>query len=315
MYIYRARAPIEPYLNFQEINDNGQMKLIYKKEEIEPVNSFYVKRVKEPVLDINWHFHEEYEIIYIIKGNGVRLVGDNISNFQSGELVLVGPNMPHLWRTTKNISSVDRIIIKFGYSPNGIDLFDLPEFSSIEALLKNSITGISFKPVVVRKVHHHFLEIAEVTGAQKWIHLLQILSILSNNSDYERLSSPFVNASAQNMGEVRLSKIITYISENFNQEIPLDKIADIASMTVQSFCRYFKKRTNKTFIQFLNEYRIGKACVLLIENKIPIGQIWSELGFNSSTNFNRVFKRLYGCTPMDFRKKYFKGEENVILAH
>ena len=81
-----------------------RMKLLYKKAEIEPVNSFYVKRVKEPVLDINWHFHEEYEIIYIIKGNGVRLVGDNISNFQSGELVLVGPNMPHLWRTPTDIS-------------------------------------------------------------------------------------------------------------------------------------------------------------------------------------------------------------------
>jgi AraC-like DNA-binding protein len=213
------------------------------------------------------------------------------------------------------VSSVDRIIIKFGESPNGIDLFDLPEFSSIQALLKNSNTGISFKPDTIQKVHSHFLEIAEVAGPQKWIHLLQILTVLSNNMEYERLSSPYVSVSTQNMGEIRLSKVISYISENFDQEIHLDKIADIASMTVQSFCRYFKKRTNKTFIQFLNEYRIGKACVLLIENKIPIGQIWSELGFNSSTNFNRVFKRLYGCTPMDFRKKYFKGEENVILAH
>jgi AraC-like DNA-binding protein len=291
------------------------MKLLYKKAEIEPVNSFYVKRVKEPVLDINWHFHEEYEIIYIIKGNGVRLVGDNISNFQSGELVLVGPNMPHLWRTTKDVSSVDRIIIKFGASPNGIDLFDLPEFASIQALLKNSNTGISFPFDVIRQVHDHFLDIADASGPQKWIHLLQILTILSNNDDYERLSSPYVGISTQNTGEIRLSKVISYISENFDQEISLDEIADIASMTVQSFCRYFKKRTNKTFIQFLNEYRIGKACVLLIENKMPIGQIWSALGFNSSTNFNRFFKRLYGCTPLDFRKKYFKGEENVILAH
>ena len=84
-----------------------------------------------------------------------------------------------------------------------------------------------------------------------------------------------MSVSTQNMGEIRLSKVISYISENFDQEISLDEIADIASMTVQSFCRYFKKRTNKTFIQFLNEYRIGKACVLLIENKIPIGQIWN----------------------------------------
>jgi len=291
------------------------MKLLYKKEEIEPVSSFYIKRVKEPVLDINWHFHEEYEIIYIIKGKGVRLVGDNLSSFQSGELVLVGPNIPHLWRTMEDVSSVDRIIIKFDDAPNGIELFTLPEFASIKALLRKSITGISFSQAIIQRVKHHFLEIAEVENSRKWIHLLHILSILAEDKEYEKLSIPFVSVSPLAPETDRLLKVITYISENFDQEISLDKIADIASMTAQSFCRYFKKRTNKTFVQFLNEYRIGKACVLLIDNKIPISQIWQELGFNSSTNFNRLFKRLYGCTPMDFRKKYLNSDENVILAN
>ena len=109
------------------------MKLVYKKDETGPIRSFYVKRVKEPVLDINWHFHEEYELIYIIKGHGIRLVGDNLTNFQSGELVMVGPNIPHLWRTSKDLDDVDRIIIKFDELPNGSDIFSLPEFSEIRA--------------------------------------------------------------------------------------------------------------------------------------------------------------------------------------
>jgi AraC-like DNA-binding protein len=114
--------------------------------------------------------------------------------------------------------------------------------------------------------------------------------------------------------ENRLSKIISYISEHYYQSITLEEIADIASMTIPAFCRYFKKRTNKTFIQFLNEYRIGKACVLLAQNNLTITQIWCELGFNSSTNFNRSFRKLYHCTPMEYRKRYALQEHETALV-
>jgi len=290
------------------------MKLIYKKEGNEPISSFFVKRVKEPVLDINWHFHEEYEIIYILQGNGVRLVGDNLSNFQSGELVLVGPNIAHLWRTIENVSSVDRIIIKFDEFPGGINLFSLPEFASIKALLKKAETGIAFGAETIEEVQQQIIELSKADGAQKLICLLNILSILSRSSDIKLLSNPFLKISPHNLEENRLSKVITYISENYDKDLALEDVADIASMTIQSFCRFFKKRTNKTFIQFLNEYRIGKVCVLLVENKMSVSEICYDLGFNSTTNFNRVFKKLYSCTPMEYRKKYVKSDENVVLV-
>lgn len=290
------------------------MKLIYKKEGNEPISSFFVKRIKEPVLDINWHFHEEYEIIWILQGNGIRLVGDNLSNFQSGELVLVGPNIPHLWRTTKDVSSVDRIIIKFDECPGGINLFSLPEFASIKALLKKAETGISFGSETIKEVPHQIMELSKADGSQKLICLLSILSILSRSSDIELLSSPFLKISPHNLEENRLSKVITYISENYDKDLVLKDMADIASMTIQSFCRFFKKRTNKTFIQFLNEYRIGKACVLLVENKLSVTEIWYELGFNSSTNFNKIFKKIYHCTPMEYRKKYARDATQSALV-
>lgn len=286
------------------------MELMYKKETREPISSLYVKHVREPVLDINWHFHEEYELIYIVQGNGVRLVGDNISNFQSGELVLVGPYIPHLWRTTENISEADRIIIKFDEQPNGIDLFSLPEFENIRKLLLKASTGVSFNKEACQQVHDYMLAIAEEDGELKWINLLHVLKILSDSKDMESLSSPYMKNSPHNLEEKRLSKVINYISEYYDQDISLEKMADLASMTIQSFCRYFKKRTNKTFIQFLNEYRIGKACVLLIENELAISEIWCELGFNTSTNFNRIFKNMYGRTPMEYRKKYNNEAKN-----
>ena len=287
------------------------MKLVYKKDETGPIRSFFVKRVKEPVLDINWHFHEEYELIYIIKGHGIRLVGDNLTNFQSGELVMVGPNIPHLWRTSEGIDDVDRIIIKFDELPNGSDIFSLPEFAEIRTLLKKAGKGISFGSDVCKQIHSYLIEMTENEGASKWICLLNVLQILAKSDDFETLTSSHMKIVPNNLQENRFSKIIEYISENYYQDISLEKIADIASMTVPAFCRYFKRQTNKTFVQFLNEYRIGKGCVLLVDNKLTISQIWVELGFNSSTNFNRAFRNLYHCTPKEYRKKYARSEDTT----
>jgi AraC-like DNA-binding protein len=280
------------------------MELLYKKGDEKPFSSFYINRVKEPVLDINWHFHKEFELIYIIKGLGIRLVGDNLSSFYSGELVLVGPNLPHLWRTTGNISSVDRIIIKFVEAPGNINLFSLPEFSSATTLLKKAERGISFGPKTEMEVRDKIIELSFVEGLQKWICLLSILDTLSKSADTEILSNPLMKLSLQDMEENRLAKVISYVSENYSIDIALADVAEIASMTTQSFCRFFRKRTNKTFVQFLNEYRIGKACVLLIENKLSVNKICDDLGFNSITNFNRFFKRQCNCTPVEYRKKY-----------
>ncbi len=286
------------------------MELVYKKEKPEPVSSIYVNRVREPVLDINWHFHEEFELIYIIQGSGIRLVGDNLSNFQTGELVLVGPNIPHLWRTAREIETVDRVIIKFDEAPAGVPFFSIPEFSGIKSLMKRAERGIYFGEDTRKKVHHLVIAVAEDDGTERWVCLLKILNILSASDDVEPLSNPYLKVSPQRIEDLRLSKVITFLTENYDQDITLEKVADIASMTVQSFCRYFKKRTNKTFVQFLNEYRIGKACVLLIENELTISEIWCELGFNTSTNFNRIFKNMYGCTPMEYRKKYNHEAKN-----
>jgi AraC-like DNA-binding protein len=281
-----------------------KMELLYKKIDEKPFSSFYISRVKEPVLDINWHFHKEFELIYIIRGLGIRLVGDNLSSFNSGELVMVGPNLPHLWRTTGNISSVDRIIIKFDELPDKISLFSLPEFSSLRNLFKEAEMGISFGSETENRVRDYILELSSAQGIQKWINLLSILDILSKSTDNETLSNPFMKLSLQDLEENRLAKVITYFSENYNLAITLEDVAKIASMTPQSFCRFFKKRTNKTFIQFLNEYRIGKACVLLIENKLSVQVICDDSGFNSITNFNRFFKRQCNFSPVEFRKKY-----------
>ncbi|MEQ9287752.1 MAG: AraC family transcriptional regulator [Cyclobacteriaceae bacterium] len=290
------------------------MELIYKKEENAAVDSFFVKRVKEPVLDINWHFHEEYEIIYILKGQGVRLVGDNISNFRPGELVLVGPNVPHLWRTTKKVHSVDRIIIKFDGQPGGINIFSLPEFSKVKELLQHAETGISFGQETREKVENLIVELSGASGVNKLVNLMSILNIMSTSTDTEALSSPYVKVAPHHVEADRLSKVISYISENYNKDLVLDDVANIASMTMQSFCRFFKKRTNKTFVQFLNEYRIGKACVLLIENKMTISEICYDLGYNSTTNFNRVFRRQYACTPMEYRRKYAQADPGLVLG-
>ena len=180
--------------------------------------------------------------------------------------------------------------------------------------MKKAKNGIYFGTVTRELVHDYFLDISRAEGAEKWLFLLRILNILSKSNDGEKLSNPYTKIAQQLPEGNRLSKVIFFISENYDQDITLENMADIASMTVPSFCRYFKKRTNKTFVQFLNEYRIGKACVLLVENKLSVTEIWYELGFNSSSNFNKIFKKIYQCTPMEYRKKYTRDATQSDLV-
>lgn len=283
------------------------MKLKYKKEEKAFNQSFFALHQIKPHLDANWHFHEEYELIYIIKGSGIRIVGDNISDFSPLELVLVGSCVPHLWKNDECYDKdVNAIIIKFNRLFNGQDIFSIPEFSKISKLLKDSKQGITFNKKTIQKVSSKIESIPVSESANRLIHILEILHYLSESENYTNLSSPQFTMPATLYGENRLNHIINYISENYNRQIDLDELADEAAMTRSSLCRFFKSRTNKTIFQFLNEFRVGKASQLLIDDNLSISDVCFKTGFNSIASFIRVFKTYKNVTPSNFKKNYFK---------
>jgi AraC-like DNA-binding protein len=283
------------------------LKLRYKSADKDSNQSFYLKRQHDPVLDSNWHYHEEFELIYIIRGEGIRIVGDNLSSFRPGQLVLVGPWLPHLWKDSDDHigdESVDVIVIKFSRLFAGQDIFSIPEFEGIYHLLHQSQRGLIYGKETIHQVHDLLLEMTIADGADKLIILLQVLKLLSECKDFKALASPEFSLPTSVSGENRLSRIINYISDNFTKQLSLQELAIEAAMTPSSLSRFFKNSTNKTIFQFINEFRIGKACQMLIAGNHTITQICFNSGFNSLSSFNRVFKDYKKVTPKAYKERY-----------
>jgi AraC-like DNA-binding protein len=264
-------------------------------------------RNKEPYYGGNWHVHEEYELLYTIKGGGIRIVGDSISHFKSPSLVLTGPWMPHLFKneeTNTSSTEVDFIVIKFTDLLLGQDLFSLPELAPISELLKISKRGIKFPRKTCQLIHDPITSLVESEGPDRLINFLTVLKKLADEPKYKLLASPEFSLPTTVSGENRLNRVIDYISENFASDISLNDIADVAALTPTAFCRFFRRRTNKTAFEFINEYRISKACEMLINGEKTISKICFESGFNSFSSFNRTFRKIMNSSPGEFKEKY-----------
>lgn len=283
------------------------MELKYKSAEKDYGQSFYFRRELIPYLEGNWHYHEDYEILYIIRGEGVRIVGDNLSNFGSPQLALIGPWLPHLWKNVESQNeeiSTDIIVIKFNRLISGQDIFSIPEFEGIADLLKKSQQGLLWGPDTISRADKLLKKIPECNAPDRIITFFNVLNLLSESDDFDRLSSAEFTLPTTVAGETRLSRIINYISEHFTSEISLDELATVSAMTISSLCRFFKNRTNKTISQFVNEFRVGKACQMIISGNLSISEICFQSGFNSLTTFNRVFKQMKKVTPREYKEKY-----------
>lgn len=283
------------------------MKLFVQKSENRLDNSkVAITKRETPCFDNLSHYHAQYELIYVSRSYGMRFVGDSVSNFIPGELVLVGPYLPHLWRndpayyTGNSTDEVSTIIIKFDKDFIGEGTFDRPEFADIKKLLDLSKLGVCYSPEQTLGFHEEIMSLTDLSPADQSIRLLGLLHRLSSVKEREVLSTSDVR---QQVGgdSNKIDKVLKYISENYHHDIDLQEIADVACMTTNSFCRFFKKRTSKSFRQFLNEVRIKNASRLLVQERFSISDVCYEVGFNSITNFNKQFKQIVGKTPKEYR--------------
>ena len=282
------------------------MKLILKNTDSLANDRLNITKKEIPCLDSSWHYHAQYELLYISQSVGIRFVGDSVSQFFPGDLVLVGPYLPHLWRNDvsyykDDTSKVKTIILKFTKDFIGDGTFNNPEFSDINQMLEQSKFGVSFGKGVSENLHNELIGIIELTPAEQSIKLLDMLCRLSMTDDKVLLSSSDMRQYTTKNSD-RLDDVIKYISDNYTGNISLDDVADIACMTTNSFCRFFKKMTNKSFVQFLNEVRIRNASRLLVQEHLPVSEICDVVGYKTITNFNRQFKQIMGTTPIGFRQ-------------
>lgn len=289
------------------------MKATYQKILLSEGSSFLATRLILPRFHSEYHFHPEYEMKYVIESKGKRFVGDTIENFQEGDLILLGPNIPHYWKSDDIHDLTDQmqaraIVVLFTEDFLGDRFFSIQEMIPVRELLRKSQAGLVFPNAISSGIPKMMEDLTIVKGPMRIIRILEILVELTRLESRQLLTeefssgTPFLDANSSSF--MRLQKVHHYVIKNFHYPLQIEDVAKIANMTPHAFCKYFKKSTKKTFMTFLNELRICHAKKLLIENRIPISQICQDSGFNNISNFNRQFKTGTNMTPSDYRAMY-----------
>jgi AraC-like DNA-binding protein len=250
-----------------------------------------------------WHFHPEIELVYVNKGQGKRHIGNHLSYFNNSQLLLLGSNLPHNGFTDRLTVNGSETLVQFKPEFLGDNFFDIPEMEKINKLFERSKNGILFGVTTKKKVGQNIEKLVEKNGFKKILVLLDILHVLAKAEDYTILNAEGFVFETEPQDSAKIDIIYRYINENFKRHISLHDIADIASMTVPAFCRYFKKVTSKTFTRLVNEYRVVHATKLLSESQMSITDICYECGFNNFSHFNKLFKEITGKSASKYRSE------------
>lgn len=284
-----------------------------QKSRIPQGKAFVIKELIAPYFDVNWHFHSEYQLFVVLKGEGTRFIGDHIQNFQAGDMVLTGPNLPHLWRSDPSYFQGNRQLLTHGiviYFPDRFlnnAVFDLEEFEQIAQLLKTSASGAQISGKTQKLVLKLMKKMLREEGVGSIIQLLEILEIIAKSTDYQLITDPdYVNLHKDSERD-RMGLVYELVTNRFTDKIPLKEAAALCNLSESAFSRYFKNRANQSFSSFVSQVRIHQACKMLQEDKLNISQICFECGFFTLSNFNRQFKSRMGKTPQEYRSEFLKG--------
>lgn len=271
--------------------------------------SFHVREFGVSAFHAPYHFHSEIELTAITKGYGERYIGNHMENFQDGDLVLLGPNLPHCWKLEpdERNQTAKAIVIQFDKHFLGEDLFKRPELTTINKLLKESTFGIHFSESDARGIHERLISLKD--ESDHFQALLSFLSILNSlgNCHYRLLDKDRSIASLSSSEQERMNLVLAYIVDRFNGKISLDEAADLANLTTNAFCKYFKKNTRKTFMEMVTDYRINYARQQLIQTDKPISEIAFESGFGDPSHFYKSFRSKTNLSPAHYRKKFYNG--------
>lgn len=285
------------------------------KPVLEPLNpynnnSFLIRTFHEEEFSAPYHFHPEYELTLILKGEGYRYIGNHMAAYSTGDLLLLGPNLPHCWKTETVIKeeiNASAIVIQFKQDFLGNDFFTRPELSPILHLLQRSSSGIQFLNTTAEAIKTRMMELAEEDNTfRKLILLLEILQVVAVSREYSVLDQQAGNIQQPAIEQERINAVTGYIVDNFRNEVLLDKAASIANMTTNAFCKYYKKITRKTFMETVIDYRINYAIQQLLHSDSPVSDICFDSGFGDLSNFNKLFKRRMKMSPLQYRVKFMK---------
>lgn len=285
------------------------MKPIIERLKKEAEASFVLQKDVYPFYPTPWHYHPEYELVLVLKSTGKKIIGDHMSNFSDGDLCFLGPYLPHAYQNDKiyyeenQKLTAEAIVIHFTEDFLGKNFFHLSEMDQIQKLLDDSVTGFAIVGQTRKLVSKKMNDMLHMEGPSRIIELLSVLNMMAGTQEKEKLASPGFTQNFKTSGSKKITEVCDYIMKNFTTDIRLDEVAKIANMSPNAFCHFFKERTRKTFVNFLNEVRIGYACKLLSGDQYNISEICYMSGFQNLSNFNKQFKKNTNKTPLQYKKE------------
>lgn len=267
-----------------------------------------MNRQLNDAIPFEWHHHQEYELTLTLNSIGQRYIGDHIGAYQDGDLVLLGPNLPHTWHSTsKHDAAQPHHAIVMWFTPEWAEnLFAaLPELNPIQDLLKNAGRGIYFSKALSQSLKPQIKALISQSEAEKSINLISILQALSQDAQAKNLASAiYTHQQIANTEHARIDRVLEHIHSHYQQQLNIDDLANLAALSHSGFYRMFLRHTHHRPSDYIIRLRIGKACALLIDSPKPIANISDEVGFQSLANFNRHFKNIKSQTPREFRAGY-----------
>ncbi|MCI4671904.1 MAG: AraC family transcriptional regulator [Bacteroidia bacterium] len=250
-----------------------------------------------------WHFHPEYELVYIEGSTGTRRVGEHTSTYVGSDLVLIGSNIPHLNFDYGVSTDYRKVVVHLKKEFVEKHFYNTPELDLIVKLFERSRHGLAFNGSIKKRLGKSLFGLEKLNPFQQYLQLLEILQLLSTQEDIELLHEQAYQNTFSQREQGRLREIYAYVDKHYHQKIALGEVARMSNMSKEAFCRYFKKVSNYTFIEFLNRYRISQSKRILMSGK-SVSDACYQTGFESLSYFNRIFKKICHENPRDFRKRY-----------
>ena len=272
-----------------------------------PAACFNAFSLKKERFDAPFHFHPEYELTLILSSRGTRYVGNSFEDFEANDLVLIGPNLPHCW---KNIGSNDQkanaVVVHWDCGLIDKKWLDLSEFSGISHLLMLAARGVKFGRSTAVQFRRRLRTLTTLREFERFHYFLKILYELSGSGEMRTLVMSEEETRLNYANSERIGVVLEYVRERYMQKITLSEVANKVRMKEEGFSRFFSRVMRKTFVSYLNEYRINRVCTLLVETDKQISTICYESGYDTQPFFFKQFRKFKNCSPGEYRNNYLR---------
>jgi AraC-like DNA-binding protein len=283
------------------------MKELLEEIKLNPDESFFIGIFQDHIDKSHWHYHQEFELSFITEGSGKRIVGDSTEEFHPGDLIFIGPRIPHVWfpeETHKRQHSgrtLESVYLLFNHDILPDPLTSLPEFSNIRKAIHLSERGVQITGNTLNEVSSIMLQLPYMSNVKRLMLFYEIMDLIGQSDTFSYLASADYVKSKFETANSRVKNIHEFLMKNYQNDIDLKEVAEIAHMAPASVCRFFKTSTGMTIFEYLNKIKIEYSCQLLLNTDLNILDISYDCGFNNLSHFNKQFKKFIAVTPTQFR--------------